>query len=211
MMNRPFVIGICSISGGGKSTIVQALSAHLEESTIISFDDYTTAETYPKDFDAWAANEFDLNEIQAPLLAQHLSELRAGKSIQSPTDGRPILPEQYILFEAPLGRAQEATGQHIDYLVFIDTPLELGFARMIKRLTALEEVGQQTVEDLEAQVRGIDEAVDGYIRWTRDAYRSQREQVVGNCDLVLDGSLSVDKITQSILETITSAKNIVSK
>jgi uridine kinase len=53
--------------------------------------------------------------------------------VTSPVNGVTVAPAKYIIFEGPLGRVHQKTGQSIDYLVFIDTPLEVGLARMVLR------------------------------------------------------------------------------
>lgn len=205
MTQESIVIAVSAISGGGKSTVVRKLTEQLKDSVAIYFDDYATAETYPIDFDAWAATGYNLNELNSPLLVQHLAALKAGKSVASPVDGKVMAPEKYIVFEAPLGRAHKDTGQYIDYLAYIDTPLELGFARMVKRTAALSTDHNKSRDELAGQIHQVTDMVESYVKWTRHAYIMQRNQVMPDSDLTVDGSGSIEDITKTVVDGLISS------
>ena len=200
------IIAVSAIAGGGKSTVVRKLVDLLEDAVPIHFDDYTTPETYPSDFNAWAESGYDFNEINSPQLAQHLQALQMGKSVTSPANGMTIAPAKYILLEGPLGRANQETGQYIDFLVFIDTPLEVGLARMILRASAMSEVAQMTRDELIGQIDSITELAESYLMWTRNAYAAQLEQVKPGSDLIVDGTQSVEEITTAIINALNEAE-----
>jgi hypothetical protein len=67
------------------------------------------------------------------LLAEDLKRLKHHQEITSPVDQKKVLPAAYILFDAPLGRAHGETGQYIDLMVYLDTPLDVAMARPAKR------------------------------------------------------------------------------
>jgi hypothetical protein len=97
MSKDHLVIAIAGISGAGKSTVIGKLIELLDDATVISFDDYTTPETYPmlddttatyfgyppaetpRDHEAWFKRGADLNEIVSPQLAEHLHALKLVK------------------------------------------------------------------------------------------------------------------------------------
>ena len=205
MVKDHIIIAVSAIAGGGKSTIVRKLVELLGDAVPIHFDDYTTAETYPSDFNAWSESGYDFNEINSPQLAQHLQALQLGETVPSPANGMTITPAKYILFEGPLGRAHQETGQYIDFLVFIDTPLEVGLARMILRATAMPEVTQMTRDELAGQIDSITELAESYLVWTRNAYVAQLEQVKPASDLIVDGTQSVEEITTAIIDALNEA------
>ena len=199
------VIGISAIAGGGKSTVIAKLLELLDDAVAIYFDDYTTPETYPTDPLAWLERGSDLNEIKSPQLAGHLRALRAGDSIASPIDGTTVSPAKYILYEGPLGRARHETGQHIDFLVFIDTPLEVGLARMILRAIPDAGLEQATSDELKGQLRSVTELVEDYLTIARYGYLAQLEQVKPVSDLILDGEQSTEDLAQAVIDALNKA------
>jgi uridine kinase len=206
MFRNHNIIAVSAIAGGGKSTVVRKLVELLGDAVAIHFDDYTTPETYPSDFNAWSKSGYDFNEINSPQLAQHLQALKRGEAVTSPANGMTIAPTKYILFEGPLGRANQETGQYIDFLVFIDTPLEVGLARMILRASARQEVAQMTQDNLIEQIDSITELAESYLMWTRNAYLAQLEQVKPASDLIVDGTQSIEAIATAIIDALNEAE-----
>jgi len=80
MSKDRIAIAVSAIAGGGKSTVVRKLVELLGDAVAIHFDDYTTPETYPNDFNAWSESGYDFNEINSPQLAQHLQALKMGEN-----------------------------------------------------------------------------------------------------------------------------------
>ncbi|MBV7333377.1 hypothetical protein KFU94_35100 [Chloroflexi bacterium TSY] len=208
MNYKPLVIAISAIAAGGKSTVVQELAERLDDAVAIYFDDYTTPETYPDDPTAVLEAGADFNMIQSPLLAQHLNELRSGKAVVSPTTGAIISPARHIVFEGPLGRAQRETGQYVDFLVFIDTPLEVGLARMISRAIARPELETMDKDALLGRFQSMAGLIDGYLAWMRKGYLAQFEQIKPDSDLVLDWEQSPDRMVESIIGALAETRLI---
>ena len=48
-----FVIGISSVSGGGKTAVAVKLTELLQDAVILSFDDYDENTVHPEDLHAW--------------------------------------------------------------------------------------------------------------------------------------------------------------
>jgi uridine kinase len=82
----------------------------------------------------------------------------------SPLDGSRLVPSQYIIFDAPLGYAHKETGQYIDFLVFIDTPLDVAMARRILRD---DFAGQSSLSD--EQARTLKMNMERYLEFARAA------------------------------------------
>lgn len=206
MTHNITIIGISAPAGGGKSTLMKALAARLKDAVTIEFDDYADDKTYPADFSQWLQNGADFNEWDCSRLALDLADLRAGK----PTTRGPqeIPPARYVVFEAPLGYAHRATGQHIDFAIFVDTPLEVALARFLHRnLLGIEKQADSQPEEaqLEAYKRYITNLkgfAQAYLTAYRPAYLEQRKQVLPLADLIVNGEETVENLTEQVIHAI---------
>ena len=116
------VIGICSPSGGGKTSLVKKLSELIEDSMTLHFDDYGDPFWNIKNFEEWIRQGADLNKLSTAKLVTDLRALKTGKTILSPKNQEVVEPKKFILFDTLVGRAQNATGKFIDFLVYISLP-----------------------------------------------------------------------------------------
>lgn len=164
-MNQPVSIGVSAAAGGGKSTLVRALGERIDGAVMVFFDDHPV--TMPTNPLQWLADGADFNDWKSDSLEAELTSLREQK-----------VP---IVFEAPLGRAHNATGRFIDFLVFIDTPLEVALARWVRR-----RLGESS------SVEEIPVLLDIYETVLRPVYLEQRRQVMPGADLVVDGLQDVE-------------------
>lgn len=203
-----YVIAISSVSGGGKTTLVKK-SAALLKGTTLFFDDYASVSEYPSDFKQWVADGADVDEWKTPQFAQDLAALKRGESIVSPLNGASIQPSEYIVIEEPMGRKRAEMAQYIDFVVVIDTPLEIALTRILLRnfiSGSLEEMEQATREQLAARlehiVNNLRGFLDGYVYFARDSYIAVQEQAKENCDLVLNGLLTVDELAQQLVTVV---------
>ena len=85
-------------------------------------------------------------------------------------------------------------GKHIDFTVFIDTPLDIAMSRRILR------------DFKEAPIERVMNETENYLLQGRDAYLEMLCTIRPNCNLIIDGSLSVEAITNQIHEKICSLK-----
>ena len=168
-------IGVSAAAGGGKSTLVRALGERIDGAAMVFFDDHPV--TMPADPSQWFADGADFNEWKSDSLEAELSSLKDRN-----------VP---IVFEAPLGRAHAATGRFIDYLVFIDTPLEVALARWVRRFMRQADASDEFTMLL-----------DMYETVLRPVYLEQRRQVVPHADLVLDGTSDPDDWVDTVMRAI---------
>lgn len=171
-------IGVSAAAGGGKSTLVRALGERIDGAVMVFFDDHPV--TMPSNPLQWLAEGADFNEWKSDSLEAELASLR---------DRR--VP---VVFEAPLGRAHAATGRFIDFLVFIDTPLEVALARWVRRRMSESSL-----------VEEIPVLLDIYETVLRPVYLEQRRQVMPDADLVVDGLSEVDIWVDQVLRVVTAA------
>ena len=116
-----------------------------------------------------------------------------GEPITSPVNDSKILPAKYIVSDAPLERAHLDSGQFIDLLVFIDTPLDVAMARRLLR--DIPSVGTHNAEEAN---RGLRADVSSYLDGAQALYVDHQERMRRDCDLVLDGCLTVDELAVTI-------------
>ena len=191
-IKRHFVTGISSVSGGGKTAVTKTLADLLQDAVTVCFDDYDETNIHPQNLEAWLAGGGDYNEWRTPALTRDLQELTTGNHIASPVDGSKVSPAEYVVFDAPLGRAHRDTGRFIDFMVFIDTPLDVAMARRLLR-------GMANVEaNADETVKGIEVALSSYLNGARLLYVEFQERIKRQCDLVLDGCLSLDELAGEI-------------
>ena len=197
-IKRRFVIGISSVSGGGKTAVAKKLAELLQDAVTLCFDDYDNTNTHPANLDTWLIEGGDYNAWQTPVLTRDLQALTTGNHVTSPVDGPKVSPAEYIVFDAPLGRAHCDTGRFIDFMVFIDTPLDVAMARRLLRgMAKRADVGA------EAAVKGVEVELTSYLNGARLLYVEFQDKIKRKCDLVLDGCLTVDELAGAIHTRIT--------
>ena len=191
-----FVTGISSPSGGGKTVVSQRISELLPKSAVVCFDDYGQDIVSPDSYSSWLERGADYNEWKTPTLTRDLRKLKAGDAIACPITGVLLGPARSIIFDAPLGRAHAETGQLIDLMVYIDTPLDIAMARrLIRDLSSDPDASK-------GQADAIRTELDAYLDYGRQAYLEMAKQVKPVCDLIVDGCHSVDRIAQEIIKAI---------
>jgi uridine kinase len=129
----------------------------------------------PPDLSGWLADGADFNEWKT-------QELEAELAAVCPVS-------EMVVFEAPLGRRHRGSGAYIDFLVFIELPLEIALARFVKR-------------ELEGDASRLVPYIEAYEPLAREVYREQLRQVMPDADLVLDGRQPVDVNIGLLLEAL---------
>ena len=197
--SRSFVVGISAVTGGGKTAVATRLAELLQDAITLCFDDYDDTNIHPEHLQIWLAEGADYNVWETPVLTDHLRSLTAGNPVTSPVDGSEVLPAKHIVFDAPLGRAHLDTGQFIDLMVFIDTPLDVAMARRL-----LRDNPSVSTRNAEEPVRGLSADLSSYLERGRGLYLEHQKQIRRDCDLVLDGCLTVDELAATIDAEVTS-------
>jgi uridine kinase len=188
-----FVIGISSVSGGGKTAVTKRLAQLLQDAVTLCFDDYDDTNLHPENRQIWLKEGADYNVWKTPALTKVLQSLKSGYAITSPVDGSKISPARFIVFDAPLGRAHFDTGRFIDFMVFIDTSLDVAMARRF-----LRDIPGEAEQGAEETIKSLKTNLSSYLNGGRLFYLQFQQQIKEKCDLILDGCLTVDELAGAI-------------
>lgn len=187
-MNRPFVISVNSVSGGGKTTFATALHRSLPQSALFCFDDFDDSNIYPEDFYEWSRRGADVTEFDCPGMRNAVNlEIQRGRAKQ-------------IILDYPFGRRHPRFADLIDFAVFIDTPLDVAMARRI-----LRDYSGDRQDSSEKALGHLRNELNHYLAKARhpylDAYKDK-----GSSDLILDGWRNLGDLKTEVLTRINSAQ-----
>lgn len=192
-----FVIAIAGTSGAGKSTLIERLVERLGNANALTLDDYQDSSVYPP-VREWLAAGADPNQFQTPQFLADAFALKQGKSIIHPVTREVVKPAPCLLLEEHFGRARNPMRELIDFLIYIEIPLEIAHARKILRKN--EFLPWEDHPDL--FIRNLREHLFWYINFGRDFYLAVKSSADKDCDLILDGRLSTDQMADKIIEAI---------
>ena len=139
------VVAIVGASGSGKSHLVASLAPETLGATVavLRVDDYYRDLTHLSFEDRDAVNFDHPDAIEFERLVDDLASLRSGEEVLTPVYDftqhtrsalrQSVAPADIIVLEGVLAMSDPATRELVDYMIFIDTPLELCLARRIER------------------------------------------------------------------------------
>ena len=183
-----YVVAIAGSVGGGKSTLVDGLRVRLSDANVIRFDHYERVTLQSiESVKRWRDCGADLDELVVAQLPDDLQALKLGHSVIDPMTNEIIPSSKYILFECQFGREHTATGQHIDFLIWIDTPLDLALARKVRQfLTGLDRTPSR--QEIDEFAPWLQSYLDNYLDVVGGLLRMQREVVGASADMTIDGT-----------------------
>lgn len=143
-LNNVFILGVAGGSGSGKTYFAKELADALgEHATIVYQDNFYIDQSQKFDHDGGSVNFDHPDSLELTLLAQCLSELKAGKPTQIPvydfvTHSRKketltIRPTSIIIVDGILIYHPDYLRQQFDEMVFFDTPETLRYERRLER------------------------------------------------------------------------------
>jgi uridine kinase len=130
----------------------------------------------------------DPGQIVVPGLAEDLEALKRGEPVTDPVTRARIEASRFILFETQFGRWHPASGGPIDFLIWLDTPLDIALARKVRQFAG-RQAGTRNRADASEFVAWLHTYLDNYLSVVADLLRLQRETVASGADLVIDGTL----------------------
>jgi uridine kinase len=159
MAGRPYVVGIAGGTGSGKTTVAERLAEAMPRGRCVTIDHdaYYRDQSHLSPDDRADVNYDHPAALDSELLARHLRELRAGRTVEIPiydfathtrrTETRTIEPSRVIIVEGILVFAEPALREQMDIKIFVDTDPDIRLMRRIRR--DLEERGRtfQSVRD----------------------------------------------------------------
>jgi uridine kinase len=193
--SKVFVIGIAGPSGSGKTTLVRKIADNLDHCDVLFYDDYRP------DYDK---------------LTNALEELRKGNPITHPRNNLQISPQKYLVIEEPTGRQRKGMAEKIDFLVYINIPLEVSFARVLLR--SLEQSKDETINQFYATIGPQFEPkfsekptklmhimywqLKMYLQEHRQIYLNDHEKHLKDADLIIDGMKTSEELVKEILNKL---------
>jgi len=191
------VIAVAGHPGAGKSAVVRGLMSALGDASAIHMDSYETITFAPiGEIAQWMKDGADIDVFTFPQLEKDLQRLKQGAAVIEPRTSLEVLPRKYILFETQFGKAHRATGQHVDLLVWIDTPLDVALARVVRTLTA-SFLHENAPEKLAERVRWLQGYLDNYLATVRSLMAMQKQKVAAFADVVIDGQVPLPDVVQA--------------
>ena len=175
MAEKPYVIAISAVSGGGKTTVTKCLAEQLPNSRALHFDDFDLRG--PEDFAKWLDEGGDPHAWDLTPLVDAFSTLCA----ESP---------EYVVLDYPFLYRHGQMRGFINLAVFVDTPLDIAMARRIIR-----DFEGRVIEDVIAEIQH-------YLSRARPAFVDMLTTVKPASDLIVDGTLPLWDIVKSIRERI---------
>lgn len=170
------VIAIAGPPGSGKSTLAHALAQMLGSAGVLEFDRYEQATARSmEDLGRWLREGADFNVLAAPGLRADLERLKQGES-----------DRRYLLFEMPLGREHAETAPLIDFLIWIDLPLDVALARKLHELTS-RALHSPAPDEHGRALAWLNGYLDSYLAVVREVLVVQHNRVRPRADLFVDG------------------------
>ena len=197
MLLSTFVIAIAGHSGAGKSTVIKNLVSQLGSANALSLDEYESSSIYPSTAQ-WIEAGANPDEFLSPQFVIDITTLKNGKGIIHPITGKKFKSESFLLIEEPFGRERTALHDLIDFVVYIDVPLDIAYARKLARKNDF--LPWENNPDI--FIPNLRENLKWYLSTGREFYLAIARRVQPNCDLVIDGTLPVENISRQIIVAI---------
>ena len=188
-----FLIAITGGSGSGKSTLAEALRVHLQSPGAVLFNEdgyywpmrhYGVAETQAQRAEIISGvNYDDPISKETALMARHVADLKAGRSIAQPIydfdrhDRQPdrtlaIEPAPVIILEGIHVLSIPELKPLIDLAIYVDTPDDLRLARRLRR-------------DVIERGRSVESVLTQYLTTVRASHYRHTYPAMFEADLVI--------------------------
>lgn len=184
MKTKPFVFSIAGVSGGGKTTVTNRLLDRLNNSKALYFDDYEFKGA-PDDICQWIEDGRDYSQWNLSPLIQDVHHLLYEPGLD------------YIILDYPFSYFHEEMKKHLQFTIYIDTPLDIALTRRILR----------DYSEL-SSVKDILRDMKGYLQRGRFAYLDMVQTVGTGSDLIIDGTLGLEVIVDRIVNAVDKQRSV---
>ena len=176
--NKCKIISIYSPSGGGKTTITYALAEKMPNSKALYFDDRDyDSDSGITDICRWYDEGADVNRFDLQLFASDIEHC-----VEEGFD--------FVFLDYPFGYRHELISKYLNFSIFVDTPLDIAFARRL-----LRDYTDKTVKEILVDA-------DFYLQKGRAIYLQGGKMAQIDADMVVDGSLTIDEIICTISDQL---------
>ena len=193
------IVAIAGVPGSGKTTLATRTAALAGDAALLFFDGFEALTAMPPGaLSAWHAEGADFSRFQVAGLAEALAALKAGRPAREAASGRIVAPAPLVLFEMPLGRAFPPARPFIDFLVWLDTPLDVALARNLAAFASQND---------DPPAEWLAGYAHNYVTAARPVLLAQKAAVAPGADLVLDGTQSPESLAQALFAAINDTKS----
>ena len=184
MQSRPLIVGIAGGTGSGKSTVANKLAQAMPPGrcVILDHDSYYRDQSHMTFDERTQVNYDHPASLESSLLAEHLTALRAGRSVDVPIydftahtrrrEVRHVDPAPVIIVEGILVFVEGALRDQMDIKIFVDTDADIRLMRRIRR-------------DLEQRGRSFQSIRDQYYATVRPMHLEHVEPTKRWADLII--------------------------
>ncbi|WP_299579899.1 uridine kinase [uncultured Sunxiuqinia sp.] len=199
------IIGIAGGTGSGKTTVVRKIIEQLPENevAVISQDSYYRDNSHLPMEQRKEINFDHPDSIEFSLLTQHLSELKAGKSIEEPQYSyltcsrlehtQTIHPKAVLIVEGILVLSNASLRKMLDIKAFVDCDSDLRLSRVIQR-------------DIIERGRDVQEVLARYEETVRPSHLQFIEPTKRFADIIIpqggDNAVAINIFTNFILQNL---------
>jgi uridine kinase len=184
MLDRPFVVGIAGGTGSGKTTVAHKLASAMPTGRCVTIehDAYYRDQGHLSPEERATINYDHPASLESALLANHLRDLRAGRTVEVPLydfathtrrgETRRVEPARVIVVEGILVFTEPALREQMDIKIFVDTDPDIRLMRRIRR-------------DLEQRGRTFQSVRDQYYATVRPMHLEYVEPTKRWADLII--------------------------
>lgn len=202
------IIAVCGPPGSGKSTFAKALATALD-AVVIDMDHY---QTFTDDsLDEVIANLSDTTDsddfysrFEIPQLSEDLQQLQQGMAVsiasQSDTPPKTVQATGDIVFETHFGRAHPSSGQLIDFLIWLDCPLDIAMARKLGGF--LTDFISGDALDHRDQMVWLNQYIQQYQSGVRNMLDIQQRAIPNHADLRLEAHKPIEEMLERALTAL---------
>lgn len=199
------VVGIAGGTGSGKTTVVNRILERLPEDkvTILPQDAYYKDNSRLELEDRQEVNFDHPDSVEFPLLIEHLSQLKAGKTVQRPiysylTCTRSektisIEPRQVTILEGILILTNEELRKLIDVKVFVDADADDRLSRVVSR-------------DIQERGRSVNKVLERYDKTVKPMHLQFIEPSKRYADIIVpqggNNLVAIDILTTIIMDKL---------